>query len=138
MAKEEQVTRLNERVKVRIAPSPIHGVGVFAIRDISKGQRLYADNMIEVYSVRYADFNKLFKEVRELLLERWPRIVNGENFAYPDTRIVAYMNHSDTPNYDAEKDVLLQDVNVGEEITEDYRKIECYTQVFPFLLDSKT
>lgn len=133
MAQEEQITRLNERVKVRIAPSTIHGVGVFALRDIAKGQKLYADHLPEVYSVKYSDFGKLFPEVRALLLERWPLVVNGSRFAYPDTMILGYMNHSDTPNYDSVADVLLTDVKKGEEITEDYRKIKGYAQIFTWL-----
>lgn len=130
---EEQITRLNERVKVRIAPSPIHGVGVFAIRDIAAGQRLYADHMPEVYAVRYANFGKLLPAVKALLLERYPQIVNGSNFIYPDTRHLAYMNHSDTPNYDAKSDTVLRDISEGEELTEDYRLIEGYQQVFSWL-----
>lgn len=130
---EEQITRLNERVKVKLAPSPIHGVGVFAIRYISKGQRVYADSVPEVFSVSYGNFSKLFPEVRELLLGRFPQVVNGANFVFPTDRVLGYMNHSDDPNYSVETDCLLRDVKVGEEITEDYRLVANYEKVYPFL-----
>lgn len=132
--KDEQAAKLNTYVKCRIAPSPIHGVGVFAIRDIGKGQKIFADMMPEVFNLPYSSFNKLFPQVKQILLERYPRITKGSMFIYPDTRLQAYMNHSDDPNYDAINDVLLRDVKEGEEITEDYRKIDGWQEVFPFLV----
>lgn len=133
MSNEEQIQKLNREVKVRIAPSDIHGVGVRAIFDIPKGSRLFADNMPSVYTLAYANFGKLFPEIKQILLERWPQIVNGSAFIYPDARIQAYMNHSDDPNYDAINDVLLRDVKGGEEITEDYRKIKGWKEVHSWL-----
>src|SRR3990167_11244078 len=106
MSNEHEITRLNERVRTRIAPSKIAGVGVFAILDIAKGQKLYADALPEVYSVSYANMNKLFPAVRELLLERNPMIASGEPFAYHTERVQSYMNHHSDPNYDAFGDVL--------------------------------
>ena len=128
------IAKLNTLVKLRLAPSKIHGVGVFAMRESPKGTKLYADNMPEVYHVPYSNFNKLFPDVAELLLERWPQIVNGSNFIYPDARMIAYMNHGgDESNYDAETDTLLLTVDKGEEITEDYRKILNYQKVYTWL-----
>lgn len=128
-----QQDELNGLVKTKVAPSPISGVGVFALRDIAKGHKLNVDMYPRMYNLSYSNFSKLFPEVREYLLERWPEIVNGSNFIYPDTRIQAFMNHSDDPNYDAKADVLLRDVKAGEEITEDYRKIEGWEKIFTWL-----
>lgn len=128
-----QVQMLNTLVSVRLQPSPIHGVGVFAIREIKKGEKLYADNMPEIFTLQYSEFNKLRPEVSDILLERWPLIVRGSAFVYPDSRYVAYMNHSDVPNYDAKEDRALTDIHVGEEVTEDYRKIEDYQKVHTWL-----
>ena len=130
---EKQVDELNQRIKVRIAPSPIHGVGVFAIRDILKGEKLHTGQLPIVYSLPYNHFNKLFPEVRDILLERWPRIVVGAKFAYPDLNIQAYMNHSEDANYDNRTDLALRDIKKGEEILEDYRNIDGWQQVFPWL-----
>lgn len=131
--KELQVVELNTIVKTRIGASKIHGVGCMAILDLKKGERLYADNIPKVYTLTHADLGKLFPEIRDMILEQWPNIVNGARFAYPTTRIQAYMNHSEDPNYDAMKDELLKDVSKGEEITHDYRLIKNYQTVYPWL-----
>lgn len=125
---------MNDRVKLRLQPSKVHGVGVFAIRDIKKGQKLYADLVPCIYNLPYSNFKFLFESVRELLLERWPNIVNGSAFLYPDARMQAYMNHSDTPNYDAVNDLALKTIKAGDEIFEDYRNIQNYAQIFPWLV----
>ena len=124
---------LNSAVCIRIAPSKIHGVGVVAIRDLAKGKRLYLDNLPQTYELPYADFGKLFKEVRAIIVERWPRVTEGARFAYPDARYQAYINHSDDPNYDLDTDTLVRDVREGEEITEDYKKIVGWKEAFQFL-----
>ena len=129
----EEIALLNERVLTRIAPSKVQGVGVFAMRDIPKGTVLYADSVPHVYKLEYRNFKKLREEVRELLLERWPQVVNGSNFLYPDMRIKAFMNHSDDPNYDNRTDTVIKDIQKGEEVFEDYRVVPGYSQVFPFL-----
>lgn len=131
---QEQIAMLNTFVKVRIAPSKIHGVGIFAIADILKDTKLYADNMPEIFNVPYSSFKKLFPYVRALLLERWPLITKGSLFLYPDARMIAYMNHSDEANYDAKTDRTLRDIEHGEEITEDYRKIDGFEEIFPWLV----
>ena|SRR3990167_3635743 len=131
--KWEQIIELNERVKVRIAPSKIHGVGLFAMRDLKEGEKLYLDHVPKVYNLRHGDFGKLDKTVRELLLERWPQILNGSNFAYPDGRYAAYCNHSDAPNADTVHDVALRDIQAGEELTEDYKLIPNSEKVFHWL-----
>lgn len=129
-----QIEELNTYVKTRVAPSPIHGVGVVALFNIKKGEPLYADMMTTKYTLTYDELQKVRKSVKDLILERFPDIVNGSHFLYPDTRIQAFMNHSDVPNYDAMNDVALVDIKKGEEILEDYRKITNYEKVFPWLV----
>ena len=128
-----QIKELNTYVLTKIAPSSIHGVGVFALRDIKKGQILYADILMKLYTLPYQEFHRLIPEVGDIILERFPQVINGSKFLYPDTRIQAFMNHSGTPNYDAVKDVALADIEQGEEITEDYRKIEGWEKIFGFI-----
>ena len=130
-----QVDELNTWVKTYIAPSKIHGVGVFALRDIPKGQKLYADIVTKVYPLPYKEFRNLFPEVRKYIIERWPLVATGKSyFLFPETKIVAFMNHQEDCNYDAVNDIMLKDVKVGEEITEDYKKIKGWEKVFTFLL----
>lgn len=130
---EDALIVLDEVVKVRVAPSSIHGVGVFAMRDIKRGEKLYTDAVPHAFDVPYKMFKKLRPDVAETILGRWPQIVNGSHFFWPDTQMAAFLNHSDNPNYDAKNDKTLKKIRAGEEITEDYRLIENYTKVFSWL-----
>lgn len=137
MNHKQQAEWLNSIVNVRLAPSDVHGIGVFAIRDIAKGEKLNANLFPQLFTLPYAMFEQLKPQVRQILLERWPNIINGSAFAYPDTMLQGYMNHSDDPNYHAKDDLALRDIKAGDEITEDYRAIPNCDQVFPFLAKKK-
>lgn len=41
MTQQEQINELNITVKCKLGLSFIHGIGVFAMRDIQKGQKCY-------------------------------------------------------------------------------------------------
>lgn len=127
----EAITELNDRVCVRIAPSSIHGVGIFAARDISKGKRLCLDHRPIIYSLSPGNLSKLLPEVKQLILERWPRAAIAEPFIYPDAVLSAYMNHADDAN--VKNDIALRDIKAGEELTEDYRLIPGFERIYPFL-----
>jgi len=129
-----QINLLNDIVTVKIAPSSIHGVGLFAIRDFKKGEKLYTDIIPHQIDLPYKWFSFLKKEVRDILLGQFPLIIEGSHFWYPAGKLSAYLNHSDTPNYDAKKDEALRDIKEGEEITEDYRLITPkYKKLFTWL-----
>ena len=131
---EVEIKELKELVKIRIAPSKIHGVGVFAIRDIKKGERLHADIAPLLFKLRYTSFDKLPPEISQILLEQYPNIVNGSAFVWPTIRLQAYMNHGgDESNYSAMKDEMIKDTKTGEEITENYKMILGYEKVFKWL-----
>lgn len=129
---EDALIVLDEITKVRVAPSSIHGVGLFAMRDIKKGQKLYTGTTPEVFDVPYKLFRKLRPEVSAHILSRWPQIVNGSHFL-SDCMLAVYLNHSDQANYDAKADKVLKDIKKGEEVTEDYRKIEGYKKIYTWL-----
>jgi len=138
MSHKEQIDELNTWVKTYIAPSKIHGVGVFALRSIPKGQRLYANIVTKVYPLPFNEFRNLFPEVRKYIIERWPLVAGGKSyFLFPETKIVAFMNHgnSDEVNYDAVNDIVLKDIEVGSEILEDYKLIEGWEKIYTFLVD---
>jgi len=116
---------LNNTVWCRIAPSPIHGVGVFAIRDISKGQLLYTFDHHMVFDVDEEDFMKILPEIRALILDK---IINPEGtthyrfFSPNDEQILqSFMNHSSDANSDGH--IALRDIKKGEEITENYNRL---------------
>jgi SET domain-containing protein len=137
MTIQEQILFLNETVLLKLAPSKIHGIGVFALRDIPSGKRLNATAFPRPYTLTYANFGKLHKEVNEEILQRWPSIVEGDNFMYPDTNFQAYMNHSDDPNYSNVLDIALKDIKAGEEIFEDYKNIKGHKVVHAWIYKEK-
>ena len=110
---------LNNTVWCKLAPSPIHGIGVFAIRNIKKGQKLYCQSNRKTF----INLNEeLLPEIEEIVRQRWPLAFEGDLFLSPndDARLISFMNHSNDPNYDKYNDVALRDITKGEEITEDY------------------
>lgn len=118
---------LQTEVYCRLGISPVHGIGVFAIKDIPKGAKpLVSLIKIKEFSFSKKEINKLptsvKKEVRmfcyyekdEYLI---PSIgLNAMNMAF-------YMNHSKTPNVKYLKNndiVALRKIKANEELFFDY------------------
>jgi SET domain-containing protein len=118
---------LQTEVYCRLGVSAIHGIGVFAIRDIPKGAKPMASLLkIKEFSLSKKEIKKLpvsvQKEVRmfcyydkdEYLI---PSIgLNSMNMAF-------YMNHSKEPNIKYLKNnelVALRKIKAGEELFFDY------------------
>lgn len=133
MNQDTTAALLNTIVLTKISPSPIDGVGVFAIRDIQIGQRLYLDSLPRPYRISKGSLDKLFPEVREILVGRFPRVFVDSVVAYPDGCYQAYINHSEKPNYDPRTDTVIREIKTGEEITENYRDILGWQEAFPWL-----
>lgn len=131
---KQSIAMINDVLKTRIAPSEVHGVGVFAIRDIKKGERVYADAIPNMLDIPYKKFKGINPEIREIILEHFPRVVNGSQFMVPDTLMQLYMNHSDTPNYDNKTDKAMKKIKKGVEIFEDYRQIDGWQDVHKWLV----
>ena len=102
----------------------MHGVGVFALRNIQKGERCYVrPNMIpRFYDIPFGSLSKLLPEIKELVLDRWASAVNGSLFCSPndDAHLLMFCNHSFEPNYDVVLDTALKDIKKGDEILENY------------------
>lgn len=130
---KEAIKMVNETIKLRIAPSPVHGVGVFAIRDIKKGERIYMDAMPQMLDIPYKDFKDIKPEIVELIMDRFPLVVKGSQFMVHETLMQMYLNHSETPNYDNKTGKALKKIKKGEEIFEDYKQIEDWDKVFKWL-----
>lgn len=119
------VEKLNSTVYCTIAPSPIHGIGIFAIRPIPKGT-LYTDHtndtldLIETYELTPQEFDTIEPAIQKLILDRTIFEGNTLRFTSPNTDAVlrSFMNHSSTPNTDGV--CTLRDIELGEELTEDF------------------
>src|SRR3990167_8179391 len=138
LSQKDQINKLNSEVKCKLVPSAIHGVGVFAIFDIKKGQKLYCIPPLMnrvFYTVSWSNLNKLWPEVKELILSSLPSIINGSLFLHPNDEVwlASWINHSDSPNYDQESDTAIKDIKAGEETTESYRIMDNAEKIYPFL-----
>ena len=137
LSKEDQIRELNSEVRCKLSSSSVHGIGVFAIRDIPWGERCYiTPRMIpKFYNIPFGSLNKLFPEIKELILQRWASVVNGSVFQSPldDAGLLFFCNHSNNPNYDVVSDTALKDIKKGEEVLEDYRAMENWEKVYPFI-----
>ena len=117
------VETLNNTVKCKIAPSSIHGVGVFAIMDIKKGEKMFcAEDKKLWYSLPPKKFCQIRFEVAYLIYQRYPKSMMGSQFLSPnsDARLISFMNESKDPNYDCKTDLALEDIKCGQEVLENY------------------
>ena len=132
---QQQLLELDNEVKCKLGVSSVHGVGVFAMRDIPHGERCYCTpRMIpRFYTIPFGSLSKLFPEVKELILQRWASVVNHSLFCSPndDAHLLMFVNHSTDPNYDVVSDTALKDIRKGEELFENYRMMDNWMKVRP-------
>ena len=120
---EKEINELNEQVKCTLRISPIHGIGVFAIRDIKQGEKMYCIGSPHTKFYKLSSLEGLRPEVKEIIVQRWPLAQKlGASFQSPnnDARLVSFMNHSENPNYSQKTDTALRDIAKNEEIVENY------------------
>jgi SET domain-containing protein len=133
MTKEELLNELAGNTWVMIKPSPIEGIGVFALQDIPKGCRsmFSKTNAHEQWiTITRTEVEKL-PEHAKLLIENYC-LYDKTNYFVPDygfkkMDLVNFLNHSDTPNIisiqDGEFFEAIQDIKKGEELLIDYGEI---------------
>jgi len=131
MNKEALLKELASSTYVMIKPSPLHGIGVFAIRDIPKGTK-------NIFSKGVGDWIKVSKEEVDALPQHSKNLIENhclfdEDFYFiPDygfklVDLVIYLNHSETPNVislnEGEEFEAIRDIANGEELLVDYGTI---------------
>ena len=131
MNKEALLKELAASTYVMIKPSPLHGIGVFAIRDIPKGTK-------NIFSKGLGDWIKVSKEEVDALPQHSKDLIENhclfdEDFYFiPDygfklVDLVIYLNHSETPNVislnEGEEFEAIRDIANGEELLVDYGTI---------------
>ena len=131
MTKEALLKELQNTTYVMIKPSPLHGIGVFAIKAIPKGTRdLFSQGVGEWIKLTNAEVEALPKHSRDLvenhcLFDEGHYFVPDYGFKLVD--LVIYLNHSDTPNVisinDGEFFEATRDIAEGEELLVDYGTI---------------
>jgi len=131
MTKEALLKDLHQDTYVMIKPSPLHGIGVFAIRDIPKGTRdLFSQGVGEWIKLTIAEVEALPKHSRDLVENHC--LFDEDHYYVPDygfklVDLVVYLNHSDTPNVisinEGEYFEAIKDIAAGEELLLDYGTI---------------
>ena len=130
MQRKRTVNRILNECYCRLAPSSIHGIGVFAVREIPKGTDpfrigvAYPSGWIEITQ---AELDRASDGVRNLLALLFVRDKKGDlSIPAIGTNLVdisAYLNHSDRPNMktaDGHTFTAKRKIRKGEELTVDY------------------
>lgn len=130
---EEVMYHLKYDIKTKIDASPIHGVGVFAIKDIKEGENLFVN--WEYETGIYVIPNERLKELPDSVLDLLDMYFINEECGYKILRLfkglnfishsVSYCNsaYPNRENTNISNDgIALRDIKAGEEILEWYTK----------------
>jgi len=128
MTKTELLQQLADHTWVMIKPSPVDGIGVFAIRDIPKGTRgLFSRGIGEWIKVSKSEIAGLPSHSRALV-ENYC-LYDDSHYYLPDygfkvMDLVNFLNHADIPNIisinEGEDFETLREIGAGEELFIDY------------------
>ncbi|MCX6319700.1 MAG: SET domain-containing protein [Bacteroidetes bacterium] len=131
MTQQELLQELREEIWVMLKPSPVHGIGVFAIRDIPKGcQTIFSRHQNDWVQLPIRDVDQLPDHSRNLvetycLYDEEHYYVPSYGFKIMD--MVNYLNHSSTPNVrsvnDGEIFEAIEDIPAGTELLVNYGHI---------------
>jgi SET domain-containing protein len=133
MTKDELLHELASNTWVMLKPSPIEGIGVFALRDIPKGCRdMFGkpDDAGEWITVSKKEMEALPAHAQFLVGNYC--LYNEENYFVPaqgfkKMDISLFLNHSDEPNIisvdDGDYFEITRDIKEGEELLIDYGEI---------------
>jgi SET domain-containing protein len=125
--KQKLLQHLNDEVYCRLGASPMHGVGVFAIRRIPKGINPL-NSRIRYKEVQFSreELKQLPSSVKKLLdifCYYKDDVVHVPEIGMNAMDMALYLNHSKTPNVRYLKGgafETLRSIRNGEEITMDY------------------
>jgi SET domain-containing protein len=131
MKKQALLKDLHHDTYVMIQPSKVHGIGVFAIRDIPKGTK-------DLFSKGFGDWIKVSKEEVEQMPKHSKDLIENHclfdedhyyvpEYGFKMVDLVIYLNHSETPNVisvnEGEYFEAIRDIKEGEELFVDYGTI---------------
>jgi SET domain-containing protein len=133
MTKAELLAALSHNTYVMLKPSPVEGVGVFAITDIPKGCRDIFSNpgpSEEWITVSKKEIETLPQHAQFLVGNYC--LYDDENYFVPAhgfkiMDLALFLNHSDVPNIisinDGEYFEAVRNINTGEELLINYGDI---------------
>lgn len=131
MDKIQLMNELHLSTYAMIQPSPIHGIGVFAIRDIPKGTKdIFSKESGEWIKVSRSEVDALPAHSKNLVETHC--LFDEDHYYLPDygfkkLDIVIFLNHADQPNIISVNDGVYfettRDIACGEELLIDYGTI---------------
>jgi len=129
--KEKLILKRLEQVYCRLAPSPIHGIGVFAIKDIPKGTNPFGNSFMaqEAIVVSRDKIKDLGPEILTLLNDYHPTSDSDKQVIsnFPNQPIwTNYINYTDSPNIELMTNgewTALREITIGEELLEDPKRL---------------
>lgn len=129
--KEKLVLKRLQKVYCRLAPSPIHGIGVFAIKDIPKGINPFSDSYMaqEAIIINKNKINDLGPELMSLLHDQHPTSDPNKQIIsiFPNQIIWSnYINYTENPNIELMSNgewITLREIKKGEELLEDPKRL---------------
>jgi len=131
---ERLIQDLTENTYVMLKPSSIHGIGVFAIRDIPQGCRdMFISSKIDNEQWITVPKNRIISlpSYSKDLIENYC-LYDDENYFIPEfgfkkMDLVSFLNHSENPNIisidDGEFFEAIREIKNGEELMIDYGEI---------------
>lgn len=110
-------------VKTYVAPSRIHGLGVFAAQPLKAGTLVWVFDPVIDQVITRDQLAALPDAVRDIALSRSFISECGQTILSRDNGV--FLNHSERPNIAGEssKAFALRDIAMNEELTEDYRHL---------------
>ncbi len=129
--KPDVMAHLMNNIKTKISVSPIHGIGVFAIKNIKKGEQVFPawEGESQIYAVHKSLLHLVPKPVMDLVNAYFIsnekdyvliRLFNGLNFLFHGT---SYCNSAYPTKENVNIDnygIAIKDINAGDEILEWY------------------
>ena len=123
---------LSNNIKTYISPSPIHGIGTFALRDLEVGESLFETwkGNSRIYTLDKDEFKKLPEYVQKVVLKSylnkpeypviWFRLFDDCYFDLANP--IVYTNTAEKDgNFDSVTKKVTKPIKAGEEILGTYK-----------------
>ena len=113
-----------------IKPSPVHGRGLFATRDMRRGEVICTLDGEKIpareLALREANLRENAPNKNAVVVLEWNALPDGEYLTRRKRTKYGFINHSRSPNLELRgvpiEIVVMKDIAAGEELLLDYRK----------------